>query len=164
MREARRRRLRPPPLLWRSDPSRDVAGEGEDRAHRLVARIGGRSEHARAAAVDHRDAVLAAVVGRLLRDAPVAGTPVHPDVPDPELGALVDRALGALGPGADDDAVDPAGNLAQVVVAAVALDLVRVRVDGEDLVAPLAQALVDDVAAVVLGLPGDTGDGDSLAG
>ena len=65
---------------------------------------------------------------------------------------------------ADDDAVDTAGDLAQLVVAAVALDLVGVRVDREDLVAPLAEALVDDVAAVVLGLPGDAGDGDSLAG
>ena len=56
---------------WRSDTPRDVAGEGQDRAHRLVAAVGGRAEHARAAAVDHRDAVLAAVVGRRLGDAPV---------------------------------------------------------------------------------------------
>ena len=94
----------------------------------------------------------------------MARAPVHPDVLDPEVGALVHRVFGALGPGPDDDAVDTAGDLAQLVIAAVALDLVGVRVDREDLVAPLAQALVDDVAAVVLGLPGDAGHGDSLAG
>ena len=74
--------------LSRSDPSRDVACEGEDRAHRLVARIGGRSEPARAAAVDHRDAALAAIGGRRLGGAPAAGSAVHPDVLDPEVGAL----------------------------------------------------------------------------
>src|SRR4029079_1897432 len=99
-----------------------------------------------------------------LGDAPVAGSAVHPDALDPEVDALVHRALGAVGPGADDDPVDVAGDLAQVVVAAVALDLVGVRVDREDLVAPLAEALVDDIAAVALGVPGDAGDGDSLAG
>jgi hypothetical protein len=47
------------------------------------------------------------------------------------------------------------------VVAAVALDLVRVRVDGEDLVAAAAEAAVDDVAAVALRVPRDAGDRDA---
>src|SRR4029079_7596121 len=83
---------------------------------------------------------------------------------DPERGALVHGVLGALGRRRDDDAVDATGDLSQVVVAAVTLDLVGIRVDREDLVAPFAQALVDDVAAVVLGLAGDAGHGDSPAG
>jgi hypothetical protein len=76
----------------------------------------------------------------------------------------VHRALGAFGPGRDDDAVDGPGDLAQALVAAVTLDLAGVRVDGADLIAPLSEALVDDVAAVVLGLAGDAGDGDSSTG
>ena len=111
-----------------------------------------------------RDAREGGGSGRRLRDAPLAGAAVHPDVLDPEVGALVHGVLGALGPGPDDDAVDATGDLAQVVVAAVALDGVRIRVDCEDLITPLAQALVDDVAAVVLGRARDSGHGDSLAG
>ena len=126
-----RRRRRP---RW-SDLPRDVAGQGQQRPHHLVAAVRGRAEHARAAAVDHGDAVLAAVLGGGWRDAAGAGAAVHPHVRDPELGALAHRALGPLGPGADDHAVDAAGDRAQVVVAAVALDLVGVRVDREDLVA-----------------------------
>jgi hypothetical protein len=44
------------------------------------------------------------------------------------------------------------------VVAAIALDLIGVRVDGEDLIAALPEALVDDVAPVVPRLPGDARD------
>ena len=78
---------------------------------------------------------------------------MHPHVLDAEVGALAHRRFGGLGPGCDHDRVDAAGDRAQVVVAAVAFDLVGVRVDGEDLVAAVTKALVDDVASVILGLP-----------
>ena len=67
-------------------------------------------------------------------------------------GLLVHGLLGRLWPCPDDDAVDPTGDRAQVVVTGVAFDLVGVRVHGEHLVAALAQALVDDVAPVTLRL------------
>ena len=104
--------------------------------HRLVAAIGGGIEHARAAAVDHRDALLAAVVGRRLGDAPGAGSAVHPDMLDGEVGALAHRCFGGLGSGSDHDRIDAAGDRAQVAVAAIAFDLVGVRIDGEDVIAP----------------------------
>src|SRR4051794_16963419 len=68
-----------------SDLPRDVAGEGQQRAHQLVARVRGRAEHAGAAAVDDHDPVTAPVVGGLLGDAPAAGSAVHPHVCDSEL-------------------------------------------------------------------------------
>ena len=63
--ESRRRDALSLVQVRRSDLLRDAARQGEDDAHRLVSEVGGRVEHARAAAVDHRDAVLAAEVGRL---------------------------------------------------------------------------------------------------
>jgi hypothetical protein len=52
----------------------------------------------------------------------------------------------------------------QRVVAGVALDLVGVGVDGEDLVAAVTQPPVDDVAPVVLRVPRHAGDGDPRLG
>ena len=72
----------------------------------------------------------------------------HPDPLDPELGALAHRFVGELGTGADHDGLDAARDRSEVVVGPVALDLVGVRVDGEDLIAAVAQPLVDGVAAV----------------
>ena len=86
---------------------------------------------------------------------------MHPHVLDPKLCALVHRLVGDLRPGSDHDRLDPAGDRAQVVVGAIAFHLVGVGVDGEDLVAAVAQALVYDVAAVVFGIPGDAGYCDS---
>jgi hypothetical protein len=43
----------------------------------------------------------------------------------------------------------------QIVISAVALHLVRVRVDRKHVVTPLAKAAVDDVAGVLLRMPGD---------
>jgi hypothetical protein len=58
------------PLLHpQSDLLGNVSGEGEDDAHCLVPAIGGGIEHAWAAAVDHSDAALPAVVGGRLGDA-----------------------------------------------------------------------------------------------
>ena len=45
-----------------------------------------------------------------LGDAAGAGAAVHPDVLDPELGALAHRLLGDLRPGADHDRLDAAGD------------------------------------------------------
>jgi hypothetical protein len=84
---------------------------------------------------------------------------VHPDLLDPELDALAHRLVGGLGSCSDHDRVDTAGDRLQVVIRPVALDLVGVRVDGEDLVASLAQAPVDDVAAVVSRRSRYSGDG-----
>jgi hypothetical protein len=108
--------------------------------------------------------VLPAIVGRRLGDAPGTGAAVHPHVLDAEVGALAHRLFGDLGPGCDHDRVDAAGDRAQVAVARIALDLVRVRVDGEDLVAPPPKALVHDVASVILRLSGDARDRHPLAG
>src|SRR5207253_10985131 len=63
--------------------------------------------------------------------------------------------LGELRPCSDHDRVDAPWDRAQIVVAAIALNLVSVRVDREDLVASLAQALIHNVAPVALRLPGD---------
>jgi hypothetical protein len=89
---------------------------------------------------------------------PAPGPRWHPHVLDPEFVALAHRLLGNLGPCSDHDRLDSSGNRTQVVVGAVALHLVRVRVDREDLVAALTQARVDDVAAVVCGRPRDARD------
>src|SRR5918994_2642502 len=145
-----------------SDLPRNAARQGEEDAHHLVPAIGGRLKHARAAAVDDRDATLAAVGCRRRRDAPASGAPMHPDVLDPELGALAHGLVGDLRARSDHDRVDAARDRAQVVVGRVGLDLLGVRVDREDLVATLLQALVHDVAAVASRRPGDAGDGHSL--
>src|SRR5512142_1061602 len=55
------------------DPPRHRARQGEHEAHGLVTGVCGRVEHARAAARDHLDAVLTAVVRRRLRHASAAG-------------------------------------------------------------------------------------------
>jgi hypothetical protein len=97
--------------------------------------------------------VLAAVPCGRLRDAAAAERPVHPHALDTELDALLHRPLGAVGPRPDDDGVDAARDRGEVVVGLVAFDLVGVRVDREHVIAPLAQAPVDDVGAVVLRRP-----------
>src|SRR6516225_2610128 len=139
----------PSHLFW------DVAAHREHHTHRLVPEVGGLTEHARAAAVDYGNALLAAVARGRLGDAPGAGATVHPNVLDAELGTLAHRLLGDLGPGRDHDRIDTIGDRAQIVVAAVPLDLLGVRVDGEHIVSPLAQALVDDVAPMILRMPRD---------
>src|SRR5512133_3267024 len=99
-----------------SDSLRDVARQGEDKAHRLVTGISSGVEHARTTAVDHRDAALPAIRGRGLGDAAGAGAAVHPDVLDPEFGALEHRLVGDLGPRADHDSVDAARDRVEIVV------------------------------------------------
>ena len=85
--------------------------------------VGGRPEHARTAAVDHCDAVRAAVVAAASRDAACAGAAVHPHVLDAELGALVHRLVGVLGSRGDHHRFDTAGNRPEIVVGAIAFDL-----------------------------------------
>src|SRR5262245_25520161 len=141
----------------------DLLGDapGERDAHDLVAEVGGRAEHQRAAAVDHGDPVSAAVVRGGGGHARAAAAPVHPDVLDPEPGALAHRLRGELGPRRDHHRVDAAGDRGQVRVRVVTLDLVGVRVHREHLVPSVAQPLVDGVAPVRLRRPGHTGDGDA---
>ena len=86
------------PCEQRSDLPRNVARQGEQPAHRLVSEIGGRVEHARAAAVDHLDAVRAAVLRGRLRDAARPRPAVHPDVLDAKVHTLAHRLVGDLRP------------------------------------------------------------------
>src|SRR5262245_28728198 len=148
----------------RSDRLRHLAGAGEDEPHDLVAGVGGRLEHQRAAAVDDGHAALAAIDGGGVADAPIPERAVHPHLVDAERLALADRGLGPVGPRGDDDRVDAAGDVVQRGIAPVALDLLRVGIDGEDLVAAVPQPLVDDVAAVVLRVARHTGDRDPVLG
>ena len=71
-------------------------------------------------------------------------------IPSSAHSRIVSSAISGLVP--ITTASTPPGIGAEVVVGAVALDLVGVRVDREHLVAALAQALVDDVAPVASGL------------
>src|SRR6185436_19073298 len=71
------------------------------------------------------------------------------------------RLFAVLGARADDDGLDAAGDRGEVAVARVALDLIGVGIDGEHLVAAVAQPLVDDVAAVAARIAGHAGDGDA---
>src|SRR5665809_59912 len=139
----------------RSDPPRNLAGHREHEAHRLVAAVRARLEHQRAPAVDHGDAVLAPEARRRLGHAAHAERAVHPHVLDPEFVTLLHRSVGVGRARPDHDRVDAAGDGLEVVVTGVTLDLVRVGVDREHLVATVAQALVDDVASVGPGIPRD---------
>src|SRR6266508_6287545 len=95
---------------------------GEHAAHDPVSKIGGGREHQRTPSVDHRDAVLAAVLSGGVGDAATTGAPMHPDVLDAELGALVHGVLGDLGPCSDHHCLDPAGDRFQILIAAIPLD------------------------------------------
>src|SRR5215217_2098320 len=150
--------------LYGSDRFWDVAIQREDYAHELVTQIGGGIEHARATAVDHRDAVLPSVVGRRFGDAAGAGTAVHPDMLDPEPGALAHRLLGDLWARSYYDRLDVARDRAQVVIAGVTFNLLRVRVDGERLVSSLPKASINNIASVVLGVSRDPGHSHPPAG
>src|SRR5215213_954056 len=126
-----------PHRLYDSDRFRDVTIEREDNAHELVSQISGGFEHAWATAVDHRDAVLSPVVGRRFGDAACAGTAVHPNVLDPEPGTLAHRLPGDLRARSDHDCLDAARDRAQVLIASLTFNFLRVRVDGEHLVSAL---------------------------
>src|SRR5262249_45342694 len=68
---------------WDAPGSRlpgDLAGPGEHEAHGLVPEVGGRVEHQRAAAVDDRDPVPAAVLGGRRGNAAGPERTVHPHV------------------------------------------------------------------------------------
>ncbi|HYU76222.1 MAG TPA: hypothetical protein VEL31_26415, partial [Ktedonobacteraceae bacterium] len=97
-----------------------------------------------------------------LGDATRAERPMHPHVLNAEIGALAHGRLGGLGSSSDHDPVNATGYRFQIVVAGIAFDVVGIRVDGEDLVAPLPQTLVHNVAAVSLGFPRHAGHSDSL--
>src|SRR4051794_24100190 len=103
--------------------------------HDLVARVGGGLGHQRAPAVDHPDAVLAAVPGGRLGDAAGARAAVHPHAVDVQGHGLTHGRLGVRRTRTDDDGLDAAGNRGEVGEAVVALDLLGVGIDGEDVVA-----------------------------
>ena len=124
---------------------------GPEESQDLVAEVGGRPKHQWTASIDHRDAVLPAVIGGGCRDAAGARAPMHPNLLDAQLGALAHGLLGDLGPCSDHHRLHSAGDRLQIRIAPIPLDLVGVRVDGEDLIAALAQAPVHDVAPVLLG-------------
>lgn len=81
---------------------------------------------------------------------------------DTEVNALAHRGFGNLGSGPDDDPLDACRGGFQVVIAAVTLNHVRVGIDGEYLIASLAESLIDDVAPVALRGSGDSGYGHPL--
>ena len=68
---------------------------------------------------------------------------MQPHVPDGEVDTFAHGRLGVFGARADHDRLDAFGDGAEVGVARVALHLIRVRVDREDLVATRAQSLID---------------------
>src|SRR5665648_21897 len=80
---------------------------------------------------------------------------MHPHAVDPQLGALPHGGICCLGLGPDHHGLYTAGDRLQVGIGGVPLDGLGVRVDGEDLIAPSPQALVHDVAAVPLRVPGN---------
>src|SRR5690348_4991745 len=81
-----------------------------------------------------------------------------------ELDTLAHCLLGGLRPRRDHNSVNTARDRTEVVIAPIALDLVRIGIDGKHLISPLAQTLVHDVAAMVLRLAGYAGYGYPLAG
>ena len=85
-----------------SDFPRDVAGEREDQAHRLVPGVGRRTGRARAAAVDDGDPLLTAVGRCRVGDAAGAWAAVLPHVLNPQRtrASAHSRNNGADGPAA----------------------------------------------------------------
>ena len=72
---------------------------------------------------------------------------MHPDVPDPEIGALAHRLVGDVRPLTDHDGVNAAGDRVEIVVCAIPLYFFGVRIDREHVIAAVAQPLVDGIAA-----------------
>src|SRR5262249_15353942 len=138
---ARSKQARRPTFAARDPLALHLLGHvpGVDQAHDLVPKIGGGTAHQPAAAREHDCGVGPAVAGGGIGDAASAGAPVHPHAGDAELGALAHGVLGDLGPGADHHRIDPARDRLQILITPVPLDLVRVRVDREDLITALAQ-------------------------
>ena len=85
-------------------------------------------EHARAAAIDHGDAVLTTILSGCLRHASCTEGSMHPDMLDAEVGALAYGRLGRLGLCSDHHPVDATGYGPQIVVAGIAFDGVGMRV------------------------------------
>jgi hypothetical protein len=95
--------------------------------HDLVDGVRGGAEHEWAAAVDDRDAVLAAVRRRRVGDAaPTEGT-VHPDLVDTQLHALAQGLFGMLRPSTDDDGLDTSRNRLEVGIARLPVDMRGIR-------------------------------------
>ena len=81
------------------------------------------AKHARASALDHRDAAPGSIFSGCVRHAPRAGPPVHSDPGDAEVGAFADGRLGCLRPGSDHHPVHPTWDGCQTGITGVAFDL-----------------------------------------
>src|SRR6266545_3941662 len=125
------------PMAPHSHLLRGLAPHRGHEAQQLVPGVGRGVEHQRAAAVDHGDAVLAAIPGGRLGDAADAIQPMHPHVLDAQIDTLPHGGLGGLRPGADHHRLDTAGNRLQILVAPVAFHPLHIRVDREHLVAAI---------------------------
>src|SRR5262249_24160149 len=131
----------------------DLAGESAYETHDVVRDVRRRIEHQRAAAIDHVDAPLAAVGGSGFGDAALSNGPMHPDVLDAEVGAFAHRGFSDRRSRPNHDSSNATRDRGQVVIAAIAFELVRVGVDREDLIAPLSQAPIDNVGSMPLRWP-----------
>jgi hypothetical protein len=113
----------------------------EYHPHHRVTGIGF-EELVRAGTRDDRDAMLAAHLHRLLRDARHVGAKarlrayhtVHPDMLDAEIHALLDDLLGDFRIGEDKYRLWPFGDGLEVWIAGVAIKCCCVRVDGAHLI------------------------------
>ena len=112
----------------RSDRARHGPGHAAEAAQDTVARVVGRREHAGAATVDHQDALSATQSGGILRDAALAQSAVHPDLPDAQRDAFVHGVERVFWARADDDAVQGVGDVGEARVGMVDFDGVGVGV------------------------------------
>lgn len=146
-----------------SSRARQAARPLQHPPETLVPHVDRLDEHHRARAVDHRQAVLPPVLRRGLRHAPGAEHAVHPDETDANIRALADDGVRRRRLGGDEDGVDASGDGSEVGIAAFAVDLRGVRIDGEDLIPGAAQLLRDDVADGAA-VARHAGDGDAFGG
>src|SRR5262245_39576945 len=147
-----------PPVL-RGQPTRKF----EEPSHARVSDVRAGVHH-RAGAGDDADIVLAAVLDRFRRDArTLPYRLMHPDAANAGRMAVADDPLGGFRPRDDHHAVDAARNRLQVRIAALAIEGRQVRVDGDDVVAGLLEALVDQIAdRVAAPVPRHTSHRDAL--
>src|SRR5262249_37178832 len=116
----------------------------------------------RTAAVNHGDAVPATKGCRRRIDAALTEGPMHPDVLDPELGALSHCPLSLVRRRGNDDGVNTSWDAPQVVITVSPLDLVRIRIDREHLITSIPQTLEHGVGSMLPGLSRHACHGDPL--
>ena len=89
---------------------------------------------------------------------------MHPDVFDSEIRAFPHRPFTAVCTRRDNHRFDAAGNAGQIWIAVSTLDLVRIGVHREHVVAAVPQSVEHCVRAVVFRAAGYAGDRDPFAG